>query len=119
MSSQKLTEHFTVEEMKCECCGKADMNIGFMELLEKFRVAWGKPLNITSGFRCQKYNEKVKGVPNSQHLQGRAADIATAPLERYDFVKLAFQIGFTGIGIGKNFIHLDSREGGCNLWKYL
>lgn len=118
MSSVKLTAHFTREELQCDCCKQAPMESAFLARLEEFRVKWGKPMNITSGYRCQKENERVGGVPGSMHLRGRAVDVAVSPLDRYAFVKLAYDVGFTGIGIGKNFIHVDDRENGCNLWKY-
>jgi len=31
--------------------------------------------NVTSGYRCDKLNAKVKGKPTSQHTKGQAADI--------------------------------------------
>lgn len=118
MSSDNLTESFTVEEMKCHHCGVCNMNPDFMALLQKFRDTLARSINITSGFRCAVYNAQVDGVPGSQHLIGRAADIAVSPIDRYLFVKTAFDLGFKGIGVGKNFIHIDIREGDCNLWKY-
>ena len=44
-------------------------------VLEPLRVAMGKPINISSGFRSQALNKAVGGVYNSQHLKGQAADI--------------------------------------------
>jgi hypothetical protein len=35
----------------------------------------GKPIKISSGYRCEKLNKAVGGVYNSQHLKGQAADI--------------------------------------------
>lgn len=44
-------------------------------LLDPLRVKWGKPIHITSGFRSLEVNNSIGGVSNSQHLEGRAADI--------------------------------------------
>ena len=44
-------------------------------VLEPLRVAMGKPIKISSGYRCEKLNKAVGGVYNSQHLKGQAADI--------------------------------------------
>ncbi len=44
-------------------------------VLEPLRSRWREPIIVTSGFRCPKVNKAVGGVPNSQHLQGQAADI--------------------------------------------
>lgn len=46
-------------------------------ILDPLREAWGKPLRVSSGYRCQKLNSAVGGVKNSQHLTGQAADIDT------------------------------------------
>lgn len=44
-------------------------------VLQPLRDKLGKPIIVTSGFRCQKLNQAVGGVPNSQHLTGQAVDI--------------------------------------------
>ena len=49
------------------------------QLLDPIREAWGKPIIVSSGYRCKELNELVGGVKNSHHLLGCAADI-TAPL---------------------------------------
>lgn len=44
-------------------------------LLDPIRQRWGKPIFVTSGFRCPELNAAVGGVRNSEHLTGCAADI--------------------------------------------
>lgn len=44
-------------------------------VLQPLRNRLGKPVIITSGFRCPLVNSKVGGANNSQHLTGCAADI--------------------------------------------
>lgn len=46
-----------------------------VEVLQPIRDAWGKPIVVTSGYRCPKLNACVGGVKNSQHVLGQAADI--------------------------------------------
>ena len=45
--------------------------------LQPLRNKLGKPIIITSGFRCERLNRHplINGVINSQHLYGQAADI--------------------------------------------
>ena len=43
-------------------------------LLQPLRLAYGKPIAITSGYRSPKVNWLVGGVPSSQHAKGEAAD---------------------------------------------
>jgi uncharacterized protein YcbK (DUF882 family) len=44
-------------------------------VLDPLREAWGQPIIVTSGFRCEALNKSVHGVKKSEHLFGRAADI--------------------------------------------
>ena len=83
-----VTMHFSIEEMYASDTAKRlginnipstqqMINLVYLcaYVLEPLRVAMGKPINISSGFRCQELNKKVGGVYNSQHLKGQAADI--------------------------------------------
>lgn len=40
-----------------------------LNTLQVFRDALGKPIKITSGFRCEMLNKLVGGVPNSSHTR--------------------------------------------------
>lgn len=61
-----------------------------MYILDLVRVYIGKPIYINSGYRCEKLNEIVRGVKNSMHTKGQAADFRTADkgdIEKmYDFL---------------------------------
>ena len=50
-------------------------------ILDPVRKAYGKPINVSSGFRCALLNSAVGGVDNSQHLQGLAADLQVNDLK--------------------------------------
>lgn len=51
-------------------------------VLDPLRAAWGRPLTVTSGYRCAELNNAVGGVPTSMHLTGHAADItAGSPVD--------------------------------------
>ena len=84
----QITEHFTVEEF--ERSSTAD-RLGIdnrvpeallpnlktlcVEVLEPLRAFAGKPIVISSGYRCPALNRAVGGVSQSQHLRGEAADL--------------------------------------------
>lgn len=44
-------------------------------VLEPARKQLGRPITVTSGYRCQALNKLVGGVSNSQHMTGCAADL--------------------------------------------
>ena len=44
-------------------------------ILEPLRIAWGSPIKVTSGYRCDALNRAVDGVSTSAHRVGYAADL--------------------------------------------
>ena len=58
-------------------------------VLQPLRDTIGAPVYINSGYRSKRLNARVGGVPNSRHLQGRAADIHC---DNLDYAKVIFDI---------------------------
>jgi uncharacterized protein YcbK (DUF882 family) len=86
-----------------------------VQVLEAIRALTGRPLRIVSGYRSPATNQAVGGARNSQHLQGRAADI---PVGRAT-VEQAAAAGAVGIGErGGWAVHVDTRPGPPARWKY-
>ena len=52
-------------------------------VLDKLRDGWGRPIIVTSGYRCKELNAAVGGARNSQHLKGQAADIVSDDFEAF------------------------------------
>ena len=84
----KLTEHFTVEEFERSSVAQQhgiDNTIPVQyiptlqqlcrTILEPLRAFAGRPIIISSGYRCLQLNVRVGGVYASQHTLGEAADI--------------------------------------------
>lgn len=44
-------------------------------VLDPLREAYGKPIVVNSGYRCEALNKKVGGAKTSDHVRGMAADI--------------------------------------------
>lgn len=44
-------------------------------ILDPLRAAYGWPITVSSGYRCEKLNKAVGGVPSSVHMKGLAADL--------------------------------------------
>ncbi len=114
---KEMFPNFRPIEFKCPCqnCDGGKMSLFFMSTLQGLRYQIGFPLHINSGFRCPEYNASLENSsPKSQHMIGLAADISTitlTPSQKHFLVEKAFQ-RFTGVGIYKNFIHLDLRDPG-------
>jgi len=87
--------------------------------LVELRKILERPVYITSGYRCPKYNQKVGGVVNSYHLIGLAADIKVKDISLIDLLEICEEIGFGGIGFyeKKNFLHLDVRPTKRTRWR--
>lgn len=53
-----------------------------VDVLNDIQKRFGKPVVVTSGYRCEALNVAVGGVPNSQHMLGEAVDffVPTVPL---------------------------------------
>jgi zinc D-Ala-D-Ala carboxypeptidase len=121
-----LSKDFTVEEFKCPCgeCLGGRMREAFVKKLQAMRDAAGITMKVTSGFRCMKYNAKVGGESDSQHLLGNAADIYVSDgAVAHALMVAAFVAGFKGIGINRKngqdgFLHVDDRDSAAVIWTY-
>ena len=83
-------------------------------ILDPLREAYGKPIVVTSGFRCPRLNRAVGGVAKSQHMKGEAADIRTLSDRPSDNKKLFDLIIKLGLPFdqcideyGYNWIHVS------------
>lgn len=50
-------------------------------VLDPLRERYGKPIRVSSGYRCPALNRSVNGATSSQHRLGEAADITTGSKE--------------------------------------
>lgn len=115
--------NFNKGEFDCEHTGLNEMKPEFMEKLQTLRTAYGKPMRITSGYRHPTHPvEARKTHSNGEHTQGMCCDVACSDgSTRFNLVRLALELGFTRIGIAKNFVHLGLGGKGLPnnvLWDY-
>lgn len=119
-----LSEHFSIEEFACHHCGELPeqgISQALLDGLEKLRTAIGnKPINISSGYRCPVRNMEVDGVPNSDHMKGKAADIWVKGMSAYE-LGLQCQNIFDGVGVYEedDFVHVDMRSNGKEVGTYI
>lgn len=99
------------------------MDFEFLVRLDCLRGAMGIPFTINSGYRTPDHNKKVGGAAGSPHVRGMAADISTrgwTQQQRWQFLELARDMGFRGIGIAPTYIHVDTMKRASRLaaWRY-
>lgn len=86
------------------------------KLLEPLRVAWGGPIKVTSGYRCEKLNKAVGGVSSSAHMRGDAADLQPGNGNIDDF------ISFTRKWLYNNHVKFDQlidERSGKTRWMHI
>lgn len=121
--------NFSVSELACRCGGKyCDGTYwhapDFLDRLQMLREVCGRPLVIRSAHRCPQWNASVGGAPLSQH-KALAVDIALKGHDRMKLRAEAERIGFSGMGLARRFLHLDTRSrpavwyypGSFDLWQ--
>lgn len=103
--------YFKMSEFECPCCRRTRASGYLIHLLNKVREAYGKPMIVNSGYRCEKHNKKVGGSSNSAHTRGLAVDIkCEASVDRYLLLPLFYSVGFKRIGVYDKWIHVDVDE---------
>jgi len=110
-----MSQYFSDKEMACSHCGKVNMDPLFMDYLDEVREQYGKPLIVTSGYRCPEHPIEAKKSKAGAHTTGKAVDFAVDRKDAYELLEIAVGTGwFTGIGIQQKgsgrFIHLDICE---------
>ncbi len=118
--------NFTIEEMRCRLSGECLINEAFMDKLQLLRDRLNHPMIISSGYRSPKYNDQISGTGlNGPHTIG-AADVVISGELAFTLVKLALEVGMTGIGVrqhgkySKRMVHLDDLDNELRprIWTY-
>ena len=111
--SKKLSANFAVSEFKCkDGSDKILIDTELIDILQKIRNHFNKPVTINSAYRNATYNKKIGGVSNSQHVKGTAADIVvkdTKPEAVAQYVEFLMPKK-GGIGLYSTFTHVDVRS---------
>jgi uncharacterized protein YcbK (DUF882 family) len=116
-----MSKHFSRYEFRCKCgkdCGYDAKDPKQIEILEKIREHFGKPVIISSSNRCPEYNNKpikeggVGSYPGSQHPRAKADDIVIENVSPEEIALYADKImpDWGGIGIYDTFTHIDTRK---------
>jgi len=112
-------QHFKIEEFNCSHTNKNEMDVTFLSRLDELREVCGIPFKITSGYRDAMHPAERNKEKPGKHNEGIAADIyAPDGITKRTIITNALNLGFSGIGVGKTFIHLDTRTGYPIVWGY-
>ena len=112
-SAEKLSANFRVSEFACKgvgCCSTSKVDEQLVAYLQQIREHFGKPVTVSSAYRCATHNKSVGGAAGSYHLYGQAADIIVKDTSPADVAKYAESIGVKGIGLYETFVHIDTRD---------
>lgn len=104
----QVSAHFNLREFQCPCCHRVMVHPRLVRMLEKLRGMFGRPLILTSGYRCLPHNRDVGGVDHSLHMIGQAVDVAVMAIQQHDFTAYAVQAGFDSVlpNRMRNYVHL-------------
>ena len=125
ITSDGKQSHFTVSETMCKCgCEESHVAQILLDRMEALRVKLGKPILISSGFRCPTWNERVGGAPLSGHISGEAFDYYCPRLQLSQLWLFTERLdeGFDGLGSYPEskppFLHLDCLGDRYSRWLY-
>lgn len=112
--------YFKLSEFDCKETGENAMCPVFLTAIDELRHRCGFPFVITSGYRSPSHSIEAAKVKPGTHSQGIAADITYSnSAQAFEIVRHAIDLGFTGIGVAKTFIHVDMRRKTAPvLWLY-
>ncbi len=132
--NDRLSPHFRMDEFTCNCgskeCVEQYISASLLFRLEKVRRQYGKPIVITSGYRCDAYQAHLlatlpegQTVKQSTHQKweyapGRWAPCAADIANRDIVLEGLLSDEFMAFGNGSRFEHVDERDDRHRYWRY-
>ena len=112
-SPPRIIKYFNLSEFDSpdDIGSGENMDINFVRKLDEAREIAGIPFKVNSGYRTPFHNTMVGGVKSSSHMNipCNAVDIRVEDSnDRFLIMSAAIKVGINRIGIGKNFLHLDT-----------
>ena len=95
--------YFSPEEVADSRDGSVRLWVPFGLKMDTLRKELGEPIFVTSWYRTAEHDASIGGAGN--HTGGWAADVTAD--NRYDLLRIAFNLKFIGVGVASSFIHLD------------
>lgn len=123
-----MTKNFSKSEFESKCGREMPEEVyhnvvKVANQLQYLRDYLAKPIKVNSAYRSPEHNKSVGGVPKSQHILGKAADIVIKGMPTeilYQHIEDAISNGEMlqgGLGLYDTFVHYDIR-GTKARWDY-
>ena len=117
-ASTQLSANFKLYEFSCNgtgCCNETLIDTELVEILQKIRDRFNKPVHIFSAHRCKTHNRTLGSGDKSLHVLGKAADIEVKGITPKEIAQYAESIGVKGIGLYEteadgHFVHIYTRD---------
>jgi len=123
--------NFAYSELRCRCghCDSTgrEMDTAFMAQLQRLREAFGRPMPLSSAYRCPRHPIEASKATPGEHCDGLAVDVLCRGAEALELLHMALSLGFARIGVNQKgtsrFLHLgmatgDGRLPGPMIWSY-
>lgn len=95
-----------------------------LQILQPLRDLVGRPINVSSGYRCEALNQAINGAKNSQHMKGQAADIecfglsnmalAKVIIDNFQYDQLILEFYDPARGPNSGWVHVSHKRVGEN-----
>ena len=107
-------KHFKRSEFACKCgkCESIAVDYELVEVLDDLREHFGRPVVVTSGYRCIEHNRAIGGAESSKHMLGIASDIrcvGVTPNAIYNYLDGKYPNKY-GLGKYNAWVHVDVRQ---------
>jgi zinc D-Ala-D-Ala carboxypeptidase len=128
----RWSPYVTPHEFACHHCGKIIVEENFLDRFVAARKAYGKPVTITSGYRCPEWDaivgtSKQKGA--GPHTTGHAIDVAIFGPNAHSLLYFGLKFSMQGVGVKQTgpiagrILHFDDLPGDAltprpYLWTY-
>jgi zinc D-Ala-D-Ala carboxypeptidase len=120
-----IGKYFNTREFDCHCtlaeCKEQRISATLVAKLDAVRTEYGRPITVTSGFRCQAQQAALRAqgfetaTGKSTHELGHAADIQ-APL--MTALAAILPQHFKAVGLARTWAHVDLRTDKERRWYY-
>lgn len=95
------------------------MNPWALMLFQRIRTEYGKPLVISSAYRCPEHPDEASKAKAGRHSMGIAFDVRLPwGADRMELFRIAMKHGARRFGFANSFLHIDFDTTGATCWGY-